>query len=79
MAGGLVEGVQMTLPLDPLDPLAGLKPLISVSTAAEVLGFTRATAYRWAKDGSLPTRRIGGRVYVVTASLRDLLTPEAAG
>ncbi|WP_250289458.1 helix-turn-helix domain-containing protein [Frankia sp. CiP1_Cm_nod1] len=58
------------------DPLAGLTPLISVETAAEVLGFSRASAYRYAKAGALPVRRIGGRVYVVTAGLRALLTPD---
>ncbi|KLL10777.1 hypothetical protein FrCorBMG51_15705 [Protofrankia coriariae] len=59
-----------------VDPLAGLKPLISVGVAAEVLGFSRAVAYRYAKAGQLPVRRIGGRLYVVTAQLRDLLTPD---
>jgi excisionase family DNA binding protein len=60
------------------DPLAGLKPLISVEKAAEVLGFSRATAYRYAKAGELPCRRVDGRVYVITAGLRALLTPGPA-
>ncbi|WP_131787693.1 helix-turn-helix domain-containing protein [Protofrankia symbiont of Coriaria ruscifolia] len=64
-------------PATPADPLAGLTPLISVETAAEVLGFSRASAYRYAKAGQLPVRRIGGRVYVVTAELRALLTPDS--
>ncbi|THJ71583.1 helix-turn-helix domain-containing protein [Candidatus Frankia alpina] len=58
------------------DPLAGLKPLISVETAAEILGFSRAAAYRYTKSGALPCRRVGGRVYVITAALRVLLTPD---
>jgi excisionase family DNA binding protein len=61
----------------PADPLAGMKPLISVTEAAAVLGFSRTVAYRRTKDGSIPTRRIGGRVYVLTSGLRDLLAPDA--
>lgn len=46
--------------------------LLPVPTAAKILGISRATAYRLASTGELPTRRLGGRVYVVTASLREL-------
>lgn len=46
--------------------------LLPVPTAAKMLGISRATAYRLASTGELPTRRVGGRVYVVTASLREL-------
>ncbi|WP_205447165.1 helix-turn-helix domain-containing protein [Candidatus Frankia alpina] len=59
------------------DPFAGLPPLISVETAAGVLGFSRALAYRYAKSGELPCRHVGGRVFVITARLRALLTPDA--
>jgi hypothetical protein len=31
-----------------------------------------AAAYRLAASGDLPVRRLGGRVYVVTAGLREL-------
>ncbi len=64
--------------LDPaIDPLAGLPPLISVERTAEVMGFSRASAYRYVKAGQMPSRRIGGRVYVLTSGLRALLTPGA--
>jgi excisionase family DNA binding protein len=46
--------------------------LLAVPRAAKILGISRASAYRLVKTGELPTRRLGGRVYVVTASLREL-------
>jgi excisionase family DNA binding protein len=56
--------------------LDDLPALISVPKAAAILGLTRATAYRYAAAGELPTRRFGGRrVYVVTAKLRALIEP----
>jgi excisionase family DNA binding protein len=61
---------------DPADPLTGLKPLISVAEAAQLLGFSRATVYRYARLGMLPCRRVGSRVYILTAGLRVLLTPD---
>lgn len=50
-----------------------LPVLISVPKAAALLGIARSSAYRYAEDGELPTRRLGGRVYVVTARLRDFV------
>jgi hypothetical protein len=46
--------------------------LLAVPRAAQLLGISRAAAYRLAASGDLPVRRLGGRVYVVTADLRDL-------
>ena len=54
--------------------LESLPPLISVPKAASVLGMSRSAAYRYAESGELPTRRLGGRVYVVTALLYELIT-----
>jgi excisionase family DNA binding protein len=48
--------------------------LLSVPRAAALLGISRAAAYRLAASGELPVRRLGGRVYVVTAGLRDLVS-----
>ncbi|MCK9904277.1 hypothetical protein CC117_00745 [Parafrankia colletiae] len=59
-----------------VDPLAELPPLISVEKAAAVMGFSRASAYRYIKAGELPSKKLGGRVFVVTAHLRALLTPD---
>jgi excisionase family DNA binding protein len=47
--------------------------LLAVPKAAEILGISRAAAYRLAASGELPTRRLGGRVYIVTAELRQLV------
>ena len=60
---------------DPLPsvPLPQLPTLISVSKAATVLGISRASAYRYAACGDLPTIRLGGRLYIVTARLRAFL------
>ncbi len=53
-----------------------LPALISVPTAARLLGLSRASAYRFAGSGDLPTRRLGGRVFVVTAKLQAFLDGE---
>ena len=58
------------------DPLAGLPLLISVPAAARLLGISRAAAYRFASAGDLPTRRLGCRVYVVVARLREFIETE---
>lgn len=50
-----------------------LPALLSVTRAAEILGLSRASAYRYAAAGELPTKRFGGRIYIVTAQLRALL------
>ena len=47
--------------------------LIAVPHAAKILGISRASAYRLAATGELPSRRLGGRVYVVTSELRDFV------
>ena len=46
--------------------------LLAVPRAATLLGISRAAAYRLVASGELPVRRLGGRVYVVTAGLREL-------
>ncbi len=58
--------------------VAALPALLSVTKAAEILGISRASAYRYAASGDLPTRRLGGRVYVVTARLMDIVEGVAA-
>jgi hypothetical protein len=54
------------------DVFNDLPLLLAVPRAAQLLGISRAAAYRLAASGDLPVRRLGGRVYVVTAGLRDL-------
>jgi hypothetical protein len=38
-----------------------------------MLGVSRSAAYRLADSGDLPVRRLGGRVYVITAKLFELV------
>ena len=54
--------------------LAGLPMLIPVPRAAQLLGISRSAAYRCAARGDLPATHLGGRVYVVTARLQELLS-----
>ena len=59
------------------DPFVGLPLLIPVPQAAKLIGISRAAAYRFASAGDLPTKRLGRRVYVVSAKLREFI--ETAG
>jgi len=59
------------------DPFSGLPLLIAVPEAAKLLGISRAAAYRFASAGNLPIKRLGRRVYVVTARLREFMEPES--
>ena len=56
------------------DPFEGMPALVAVPVAAKLLGLSRSTAYRLASADELPVRRLGGRVYLVTAKLRELVT-----
>jgi predicted DNA-binding transcriptional regulator AlpA len=58
------------------DPFDGLPLLIPVPRAAKLLGISRAAAYRFANTGDLPTKRLGRRVYVVSAKLREFIETE---
>jgi len=58
------------------DPFAGLPLLIPVPQAAKLIGISRTAAYRFASAGDLPTKRLGRRLYVVSAKLRDFIEAE---
>lgn len=58
------------------DPFAGLPVLIAVPQAAKLLGISRAAAYRFANSGELPTKRLGRRIYVISAKLRAFIGTE---
>jgi len=58
------------------DALDGLPLLIPVPTAAKLLGISRAAAYRHANAGDLPVKRLGRRLYVITARLREFIETE---
>jgi len=55
-----------------------LPALLSVPVAAKLLGISRASAYRFAASGDLPTRRLGGRVYVISTKLQQYIEGEDA-
>jgi len=48
---------------------------LSVEQAARVLGISRGAAYTHARDGSLPTIRLGKRLLVPKSALNKLLMP----
>lgn len=50
-----------------------LPALISVPKSAQLLGISRASAYRFAASGDLPVRRLGGRVFVVSSRLKSFI------
>lgn len=54
--------------------LDGLPLLIPVPRAAKLLGISRSAAYRCASCGDLPSTHLGGRVYVITARLKEMLS-----
>ena len=60
--------------MDAMAELKSLPPLISIPTAAKLLGISRSAAYRYAAMGDLPTRHLGGRVYIVTSLLHELIS-----
>ena len=69
-----LDGSNSTLELvDFSTPLQDQPLLIPVPRAAKLLGISRSAAYRCAATGDLPTAHLGGRVYVITAKLRELL------
>jgi excisionase family DNA binding protein len=53
--------------------LNNLPLLLEVPAAAKLLGISRSAAYRATTSGELASRRLGGRVYVVTAKLIELV------
>lgn len=48
---------------------------LDLTEVAALLGCSRSSAYRWAKDGTLPSIRLGGRVVVPRAAIAQLLDP----
>lgn len=49
------------------------EPTVDVVLAGRVLGIGRNAAYKAAKDGTLPSFRIGSQYRVPTARLREML------
>ena len=52
------------------------QPVVGDGARVSKIGLSRASAYRFAASGVLPTRRLGGRVYVITAKLVAFINGE---
>lgn len=63
------------------DPLSSLrdKATVTVTEAADALGISRETAYRWAREGTIPgVLRMGPRtVRIRTSDLIGILEPSS--
>jgi excisionase family DNA binding protein len=53
------------------------RPTVPVDVAAELLGISRASAFRAVHRGQLPSIRLGRRIVIPTAGLRTLLGLDA--
>ena len=69
-----LRSIEKEYDLDAMAALKSLPPLITVPVAAKLLGISRSAAYRYAAMGDLPTRHLGGRVYIVTSLLHELIS-----
>jgi excisionase family DNA binding protein len=49
------------------------QPTVSVEIAAQLLGISRASAFRAVHRGQLPAIRLGRRIIIPTAELRQML------
>lgn len=68
------RSIEKRYDLDATAALKSLPPLITIPVAAKLLGISRSAAYRYAAMGDLPTRHLGGRVYIVTSLLHGLIS-----
>lgn len=50
--------------------------MFSVREAAEVLGVSQKTVYRWIKDGRLPSHRLGGQHFLERAEVNNIVIRE---
>jgi hypothetical protein len=69
-----LRSIEKGYDLDAMAQLKSLPPLITIPVTAKLLGISRSAAYRYAAMGDLPTRHLGGRVYIVTSLLHELIS-----
>lgn len=50
-----------------------------VDDAAQAVGISRTTLYRWMDHGGLPYRQVGGRRLVIVCELRNWLAGQPRG
>jgi excisionase family DNA binding protein len=58
--------------MDMPDP--GSKPTLTVDEVSSIIGCSRSSAYEAVRRGELPSLRIGRRLLIPTARLREMLT-----
>lgn len=58
---------------EPERPTQVERRTISVEEAGRILGVSRGAAYAYAKDGSIPTIRLGKRLLVPKSALNKML------
>jgi excisionase family DNA binding protein len=68
-------GAEATRPVQILDPKWNGRFTFTVEEAGEICGISRPSAYAAAKNGALPTVRIGRRYIVPRHALERLLSP----
>ncbi len=54
-------------------PAPTVRPTLTVTEVAEILGICRTSAYEAVRNGQIPSLRIGNRLLVPTAALRRQL------
>lgn len=64
--------LQDARPGSPLDLLHS-RPTVSVPETAQILSISRAQAYALANNGTLRVLRIGNRLVIPTAQLREMI------
>jgi PTS system nitrogen regulatory IIA component len=50
--------------------------MLSVREAAEILGISQKTVYRWIQDGRLPSHRLGGQHFLERSEVNNLVIRE---
>jgi hypothetical protein len=50
-----------------------LPPLLPVTLAGKLVGVSRSAAYRAVASGEWASKPLGGRIYVITAKLREFV------
>lgn len=53
--------------------------MLSVREAAEVLGVSQKTVYRWIKDGRVPSHRLGGQHFLERSEVNNLVIRDGLG
>ena len=53
-----------------------VRQTVSVEEAGKMLGISRASSYKYVREGEIPVIRLGGRLLVPLAAINRMLTVE---